>query len=49
VPALRRDRRQVVGRKGIVIGVGLPMVSVNRPIMLWNVAVVRRPPFHQPE
>jgi hypothetical protein len=29
------------------IGVGLPMVSVSRPIMLWKYAVVRSPPFHQ--
>ena len=31
------------------MGVGLPMVSVNRPIMLWNWQVVDRPPFHHVE
>lgn len=34
---------------GIVIGVGLPIVSVSSPIMLWKYAVVRSPPFHQVE
>ena len=34
---------------GICVGVGLPMVSVRMPIMLWKYAVVRRPPFHHVE
>ena len=34
------------GRNGMLIGVGLPIVSVSRPIMLWKYGVVRRPPFH---
>ena len=38
-----------LGRKGISTGVGLPMVSVSRPIMLWKYGVVRRPPFHHVE
>ena len=33
--------------KGMSMGVGLPMVSVSSPIMLWKYAVVRSPPFHQ--
>ena len=43
VPRLRRDRGEVValgscsdGTNGISIGVGLPIVSVSRPIMLWK-------------
>ena len=34
---------------GIVCGVGLPIVSVRMPIMLWKYAIVRRPPFHHVE
>jgi hypothetical protein len=34
---------------GISCGVGLPIVSVRSPIMLWKYTVVRRPPFHQVE
>src|SRR5688572_18750092 len=34
---------------GMVVGVGLPIVSVSRPIWLWKYAVVRNPPFHQLE
>jgi hypothetical protein len=34
---------------GIWIGVGLPIVSVKRPIMLWKYDVVRSPPFHHVE
>jgi len=30
------------------VGVGLPIISVNMAMMLWNVAVLRIPPFHQP-
>src|SRR5690242_10782429 len=37
------------GTYGIRIGVGLPMVSVRMPIMLWKYAVVLKPPFHQVE
>jgi hypothetical protein len=37
------------GTNGICIGVGLPIVSVNNPIMLWKYTVVRRPPFHHVE
>ncbi len=37
------------GTNGIVIGVGLPIVSVSRPIWLWKYTVVRRPPFHHVE
>src|SRR6476661_2135796 len=37
------------GMNGIAVGVGLPIVSVSRPIMLWKYGVVRRPPFHQVE
>src|SRR5579862_5922253 len=30
-------------------GVGLPIVSVSRPIMLWKYVVVRSPPLYQVE
>ncbi len=33
---------------GIRCGVGLPIISVSSAITLWNVAVLRMPPFHQP-
>ena len=35
--------------KGISTGVGLPIVSVSSPIMLWKYGVVLRPPFHHVE
>ena len=49
VPLLRFDREKIVllGKRcfaatsGIWVGVGLPMVSVKRPMMLWNDVVVR--------
>ena len=56
VPLLRRDR-DTRGRSsaagdrstsGMRIGVGLPIISVRIAIMLWNAAVFRMPPFHQP-
>src|SRR3954467_13017373 len=34
---------------GMLIGSGLPIVSVRIPIMLWKCAVVRRPPLNQVE
>ncbi len=34
---------------GMLIGSGLPIVSVRMPIMLWKCAVVRRPPLNQVE
>ena len=37
------------GTKGIVIGVGLPIVSVRMPIWLWKYDVVRSPPLNQVE
>ena len=37
------------GTNGISTGVGLPMISVRMPIMLWKYDVVRRPPLHQVE
>src|SRR5262245_50276588 len=37
------------GTNGICEGVGLPIVSVSRPIWLWKYAVVRSPPFHHAE
>ena len=43
MPFLRRDGRgQVaggqltIGMRGILVGVGLPMISVSKPIMLWK-------------
>ena len=30
------------------MGVGLPIISVRIAMMLWNAAVLRMPPFHQP-
>ncbi|MNN45774.1 hypothetical protein D3C81_1601250 [compost metagenome] len=37
------------GRNGICIGVGLPVISVSTPNMLWKYGMVRRPPFHHVE
>ena len=37
------------GTNGISIGVGLPIISVSSPSMLWKYGVVRSPPFHQVE
>ncbi len=37
------------GTNATSIGVGLPMLSVSSPIMLWKYTVVRRPPFHHVE
>ena len=37
------------GMNGMVVGVGLPMVSVSSPIWLWKYTVVRSPPFHHVE
>jgi hypothetical protein len=37
------------GTNSMSIGVGLPIVSVSRPIWLWKYTVVRSPPFHQVE
>ena len=37
------------GTSGIWIGVGLPIVSVRMPIMLWKYDVVLRPPLNQVE
>jgi hypothetical protein len=34
---------------GIEIGVGLPIVSVSSPMMLWKYAIVLNPPFHHVE
>ena len=34
---------------GMLMGVGLPMISLSRPIWLWNPVVVRTPPLNQVE
>ncbi len=41
--------RRRCGRNGMLIGVGFPMISLSRPIWLWNPVVVLTPPLNQVE
>ena len=55
MPFLRRHRQRDVAAgicrcatNGMRVGVGLPIISVSIAMVLWKVAVLRMPPFHQP-